>query len=388
MLIERELLSHINKFVQSPEAVVVTGMRRVGKTTLLRQIQHGLGSSNTLFFDLENPVYQRHFEQADYDRILDVLKSMGLSLSRQAFVFLDEIQNVKSLPSVVKYLIDHYGIKFFMTGSSSFYLKNLFSESLSGRKFIFELFPMNFREFLSMKAPNTTFDGDVELSSSLFDHFDRYYQEYLLYGGFPGVVARESRDEKLMLLDDVFSSYFNQEVRQLGDFRKTGIIRNLMLLLMERAGSQLDIQKLSSELGVSRETVYHYLAFLEQTYFVSLIRPFSRNRDNEIRKVPKCYVCDTGMARHFSRADEGSLFENAIFLALRTRGELQYYRKKSGAEIDFVVNRKSAYEVKLTARDEDVHKLKRIAESLDLEEYSVISRKYYPHEHVSYGFML
>ncbi|MHC9537995.1 MAG: ATP-binding protein [Vulcanimicrobiota bacterium] len=239
-----------------------------------------------------------------------------------------------------------------------------------------------------MKAPPTVIDAGVQLTSSLFEHFDCYYQEYLLYGSFPGVVARESKEEKLMILNDIFTSYFSQEVRQLGDFRKTGVIRNLMLLLMERAGSQLDIQKLSSELGVSRETVYHYLAFLEQTYFISLIRPFTQNRDSEIRKAPKCYVCDTGMARHFSRADEGSLFENAVFQSLRTSGELHYYRKKSGAEIDFIVNRRSAYEVKLTAREEDIRKLKKTAESLGLEEYSVISRKFYPHDHVSYGFML
>ncbi len=388
MIIERELYVTLKKVIEAPEAIVVTGMRRVGKTTLLRQIQQDLKSRNTLFLDLENPAHQKHFEENDYEKILDALKFMGLSLSEQAFIFIDEIQNMKILPSVVKYLIDHYGIKFFMTGSSSFYLKNLFSESLSGRKFLFELFPLNFCEFLTMKEPSIIFNDTMPLSRSLFEHIDRYYNEYLLFGGFPGVVARESIEQKKMMLDDIFSSYFNQEIRQLGDFRKTGVIRNLMLLLMERTGSLLDIQKLSSELGVSRETIYNYLAFLEQTYFITLVRPYTLNRDSEIRRAPKCYVCDTGMARHFSRADEGSLFENAVFLALRARGELQYYRKKSGAEIDFIVNGKSAFEVKLTAREEDVRKLRFMAEHLGLEDYCVVSRKFLHSEHISYGFAL
>ena len=217
---------------------------------------------------------------------------------------------------------------------------------------------------------------------------DRHYHEYLLYGGFPGVVLKDPVEEKKMMLQDIFSSYFQLEVKQLGDFRKTTVIRDLMLLLMERVGSRLDIQKLSKEIGVSRETVYNYLAFLENTYFITLIRPFSRSRDSEIRSMPKVYVCDTGLVNQFARIGEGALFENAVFSALRANGEVNYYQKKSGVEIDFILNKRHAYEVKLKPYDQDLMRLSRLAEELKLQDYTIVSRKYTELPHTTYGFIL
>lgn len=389
MDIERKLYSSIKPFIDSQEAIVVTGMRRVGKTTLLLHILNNLKSKNKIFLDLENPLNQRYFEEPNYERILDAFRFLGLNIKERGYVFLDEIQFVKNLPSVVKYLSDHYKIKFILSGSSSFYIKNLFSESLSGRKYIFELYPFSFSEFLSAKKTNLKLKNiKAPLSRAVFDELDRYYSEYLLYGGFPGVVLKEPVEEKKMMLQDIFSSYFQLEVRQLGDFRKTNVIRDLMLLLMERVGSRLDIQKLSRELGVSRETVYNYIAFLEQTYFISLIRPFSRNRDSEIRSMPKVYLCDTGFVHQFARVGEGALFENAVFSALKTKGEVNYYQKKSGVEIDFIVDKREAFEVQLAPYEHDLNRLKRLSEELRLSDYNIVSRKYAELPNTTYGFML
>lgn len=388
-MIERDIIPIIMKHVDAPETIVVTGMRRVGKTTLLHVIRDNISSPNSLFLDLENPVNRRLFEAENYDRIADNLKFLGLDLQTKSYVFLDEIQLLKNLPSVVKYLVDHYPIKFFLTGSSSFYLKNLFSESMAGRKFIFELFPLNFTEFLrfkgsTLKPASLTYP----VATATFDMVNRYYNEYLYFGGFPGVVLKENTREKEMMLDDIFTSYFQMEVTQLGDFRKTGAIRDLILLLMERCGSKLDIQKLSKELGVARETVNNYVAFLESTYFISLVRPFSRNRDTEIRSTPKCYLCDTGMIRRFARASDGALFENAIFSALRGQGTVNYYQKKSGVEIDFIVNQQNAYEVKLTAEEKDLRRLKQLSLELGLSDYRIVACRHSQDVHVTYGFML
>lgn len=89
------------------------------------------------------------------------------------------------------------------------------------------------------------------------------------YGlGFPGVVLKKNADEKKMALDEIFSSFFQMEILQLGDFRRNEVIRDLILLLMQRLGSKLDIQKLSIELGASRVTLMDYISFLESTYFI------------------------------------------------------------------------------------------------------------------------
>ena len=391
MLIERDLFLKIKPYLAASGAVVITGMRRVGKTTMLRQIMEEIKSENKVFLDMENPANRKYFEEDNYEKILNNLIFLGLDSGKRGYVFLDEIQFVKNIPSVVKYLSDHYKIKFFLSGSSSFYLKNLFSESLAGRKYIFELFPLNFHEFLRIKGAKINTKAvkeETSLSIAVFENISRYYDEYLLYGGFPAIAQIESIQEKKKALEDIFSSYFQLEIIQIGDFRKVNVVRDLMLLLMERTGAKIDIQKISRELGVSRETISNYIAFLESTYFISLVRPFSRNRDTEIRSMPKFYLCDTGLANHFSRISEGALFENAVFNALRERGEVNYYQKKSGVEIDFIIDKKYAYEVKIKAYEQDIKKLAALSKELKLKDYRIISRKYSPLEHVRYGFML
>lgn len=388
MIIERDIYSKIAPVIASPEAIVITGMRRVGKTTLLRYILDLIESENKIFLDFENPANQKYFEEKNYDKILENLSIMGLNKKKQGYIFLDEIQFVKNIPSVVKYLADHYNLKFFLSGSSSFYLRNFFSESLSGRKYIFELYPLSFMEFLRLK--NINFNPDIlksgALSASTFEFFDRYYSEYILFGGFPGVVLKDSAEEKKAMLEDIFSSYFQLEVRQIGDFRKTNVVRDLMLLLLERTGLRLEIQKLSSELEVSRETIYNYISFLEGTYFIKLIRPFSRNLDTEIRSAPKFYACDSGLVNRFARVSEGALFENSIFWELQRRGEINYYQKKSGVEIDFILNKQQAFEVKLKPDKNDIRKLSALAGELKLKDYKIISRRYMDLESITYGF--
>lgn len=308
---------------------------------------------------------------------------------RPAYVFLDEIQLVRNVPTVVKYLIDHHEIKFFMTGSASFYLKNLFSESLAGRKYIFELFPLSFREFLKLKVSPLQMEAlPSQITAAIFEQVDQYYHEYLQFGAFPGVVQKESVQEKKLMLGDIFSSYFHLEVSGLGDFRKSSVIRNLIFLLMERIGSTLEYNGLATELGVSRQTILNYVDFLESTYFISRIPPFHRNRNLEIRKAPKCYLCDTGLVRHFSRASEGALFENSVFNQLRESGELHFYRKKSGVEIDFLLNKQNAYEVKLAPAPRDWNKLKTICDELGISRFHIISRRSTEMSKVLYGFQL
>jgi len=389
MIIQRDIWKEIEPYMDSPESIVVTGMRRTGKTTLLQFIYDGINSPNKLFIDLENTLNRKYFEEEDYERIRLNFEVLGLDFKKKAYLFLDEIQFVKNVPSVVKYLYDHYKVKFFLTGSSSFYLRNLFSESLAGRKYIFELFPLNFREFLRLKGEKINPPLEASnISESVFKTLDRFYDEFLRFGGFPGVVAKENFQEKRKALNGIFSSYFQLEVVQLGDFRKTSIVRDLILLLMQRAGSRLDIQKLASELGVSRPTIYEYLAFLEGTYFIQLIKPYSKNRDVEIRGSEKVYVCDSGLLNNIAQASEGALFENNICQLLRPKGELHYYQKGKNKEVDFILNRKEAYEVKLRPSLQDLNYLRNTSEALGIKKYKLISRYYSNLRNILYGFSL
>ncbi len=199
-------------------------------------------------------------------------------------------------------------------------------------------------------------------------------------------MLKDSIDEKKRAIEDIFTSFFQYEITQLGDFRKNEIIRDLILLLMQRAGTRIDYFKIAKELKISRHTVKEYLAFLEGTYFIKRITPFSKGKDTEIRKSPKIYICDTGILRHFASIDEGRIFENAVFQNLRLHGNLNYYQKKSGVEIDFILNRKKAYEVKLTPSISDLKKLKRLSSEIGIDEYKVVSMNYSELNEIIYPF--
>lgn len=388
-MIERKLFAPILARLKSPEAIVVTGMRRVGKTTLLHQVFDRVSSDNKLFLDLENPLHQKYFEETDYEAISYQLSVLGIHLKKKSYVFLDEIQFVRQMPSVVKYLSDHYPIKFFLTGSASFYLKHLFSESLAGRKFLYELYPLDFEEFLTLKGETLNMPSGYIASATVYEQFQTHYKEYVAFGGFPGVVAKSSAAEKRDALNDIFTSYFNKEVLQLGDFRNNQTIRDLMILLMERIGSRVDISKLAAELSVSRPTIKEYLSFLEGTYFISLIPTYSRSRDVEIRGAPKVYCSDSGLASQLAKIEFGRVFENAIFHQLRVRVKtLQYFQKKTGVEIDFVVDGKEAYDVKLKATERDARTLTRLSQELHLKNTHLVSYQFAPKTRAWYGFQV
>ncbi|MBI4687261.1 MAG: ATP-binding protein [Nitrospirae bacterium] len=389
MIKSRIILREIKKYIDASEAIIVTGMRRTGKTTLLQGIYSEIQTKNKLFLDLENPLNRKYLEEENYDRIKASLEFLGVDFTHRAFIFLDEIQFVRNLPSIVKYFIDHYKAKFFLTGSASFYLKNLFTESLAGRKYIFEIFPLTFREFLVFKESSFKMPDEAKhITRTEFESISLLYDEYMTFGGFPGVVLKTSIDEKKKTLEDIFTSFFQLEIMQIGDFRKNNVIRDLMLLLMQRIGSKLDVQKIASDLGISRPTLNEYIAFLEGTYFIKSIKPFSMGKSSELRKTPKVYLCDTGLANHFANLDTGRLFENSVFQNLRLKGELNYYQRKSGAEIDFILNKKTAYEVKVNPRPSDLSALKGLSTQLNIEDFKIVSKKFSEIENIIYGFML
>ncbi len=384
LIVRRKLFHQLSGRIDEPEAIVVTGMRRVGKTTLIRQVYDSLNTANKIFLDLENPLNQKFFEETNYDAIKYRLETLGIDFSKRGYVFLDEIQFIRNLPSVAKYLIDHYRLKFFLTGSSSFYLKNLFSESMAGRKIIYELFPLDFEEFLELKGSKLVIPKQINEATYLM--LAPFYKEFVEFGGFPGVIIKQSLEEKREALHEIFTTYFNKEVLTIGGFRNNQVVRDLMLLLINRIGSKIDVQKLSRELGVTRITINEYLAFLEGTYFISLISPYSTNSDVEIRSAKKVYLCDSGLVNNLGNVPFGSVFENAVYNELRLKAAVKYFQKKSGVEIDFIMG-EDAFEVKTKGSDYDLKRLQRIVKGLSLKTANVISFEYSTAP-VMYGFQI
>jgi len=383
MQYRRKIQLDLERQITTREIVVLTGMRRTGKTTLMKMLYNSIISGNKVFLDLQNILDQQIFDEIDYNNIFANLKSYGINPEEKVYIFIDEVQFKPEVTGVVKYLYDHYDVKFFITGSSSFYLRNLFPESLAGRKVTFELFPLYFEEFLVFNNVDIDFAANFKEKCKNknfieYQKLSKYYEEYLKYGGFPQVVLEKDERQKQLMLKDIFNSYFQIDIITLADFKKIDAFKKLIFILLERVGSKLDISKLASLIGVSRDTVYSYINLLEGTYFIYLISPFTMNRDKEVSGTKKVYLCDNGIINQFSQVSKGSLLENSVFLNLKKYGEISYYQKRNGMEIDFVVKNeiRTALEVKSNAVENDFKKLKRLSEQLKIDNYYLVSNTF------------
>ena len=388
MFKDREILKQLKNYWNSSEAVIITGMRRTGKSTLLKYVYNKIDSKNKLYLDFENPINRKYFESDNYERVKSSLEILGLDFGNsRPYIFMDEIEYLGNLPSIINYFMDNYKVKFFLTGSINPSSKRFYNKFSKG--IYFELFPLNFKEFLLFKGTKINPPGNrKDVTKPIFDILSNHYEEFILFGGFPEVVLKKTIEEKKKSLENIFASFFKLEVVQFSSFRKSELIRDLVLLLMQRIGKKLDIQKLSIELGISRATVYEYISFLEDTYFIKTIKPLVLGNVREIRKSPKIYVCDSGLINHFVRVGEEELFENSVIQNLMDSSEIMYYQRKGGAGIDFIINRDKAYDVKVVPHSADIKRFKKICEELNFDEYKIISKNYIEDESVEYGFTI
>lgn len=374
--IYKDLLSHLSK----KQITVVTGMRRTGKTTLLKQLMADVKSDNKLYLDLERLDNREIFSEKNYENIIKTLSARGLNFSKKTYLFIDEIQLYPEISSILKYLYDNFSIKFIVSGSSSFYLKNLFLESLAGRKKIFELYTLDFGEFLTFNNENwqSTEIDKKEFSSDEFERFQKYYQEYIRFGGFPEVVLAQTHQDKQDLLLDIISSYINIDIKSLADFRQDKDTYNLIKLLAARVGNKLDYSKLSRLAGISRPTLTSYIDFFEKTYLISRISVISKKSDREIVKAQKIYFSDNGFVNILAEVSSGSQFENAVYNQIKHLGKVQYYSLKNGKEIDFILDEKLALEVKESPTEFDLAILSNLAHQIGIKNVKLIGRSPVP----------
>lgn len=374
----RSLLPELEAHLQNKQITVLTGMRRTGKTTLLKHLMSVSGIGQQLFFDLERIDYRELFSEKNYETIVYALTQRGIRFTEKVLIGIDEIQLVPNLPSVVKYLYDHYDVKFILTGSSSYYLKNRFDESLAGRKKIFEVYPLSFGEMLTFRgvahvSPGEGFDRTPFLRSE-YERLKHYYEEFIDYGGFPEVVLTAKIQDKRDLITDILSSYINHDVASFLDFKKSEEAYKMIKLLAVRIGAKLEISKISVLTGMTRHAVEQYIGLFEQSYLIRTIPVTTSSPDREIVKARKLYFLDNGIASLSAELSGGSKFENAVFNQLRHYGDVSYYSLKTGNEIDFVLNKKLAFEVKESPIESHLKNAVLLAKNLGIGRCYVVGR--------------
>jgi len=348
MYIKRKIEGKVFQYLNSPEIIAIIGPRQCGKTTLLKRICDKVNDSN--FVSFENINILELFEK-------NTIGFIDLYVKDKKYLFIDEFQYAKSGGKKLKYIFDNYKIKIFLSGSSSIDLTVNALKFLVGRIFIFELFTLDFAEFLSYKdsnytalleAGNKSFDKLInrEQVKLIDNQLINYFDEYLIYGGYPRVVLSDNIEEKKEVLKNIYNTYFLREVKDvfglIEDFKLNKLIKALSL----QVGNLIEYHELSLISELSFPTLKKYLNFLEKTFIASFLKPYYNNKRLEIVKNPKVYFFDTGLrnviANDFrlieDRNDAGGLIENGVFSQLvKNSRKINFWRTKQGKEIDFIM---------------------------------------------------
>jgi hypothetical protein len=332
-----------------PEITMLVGPRQSGKTTILKKLDTELraGGRKTLWLNLD---FEDDFRHVSSQGAL--LQKIRLELGNGGVVFIDEIQRKDNAGLFLKGLYDQ-GLpwKFVVSGSGSIELKEKISESLAGRKRMFELSTVSFGEFADFRTGYRYTDRLKEFFRAEPAKTEQLFREYLMYGGYPRVILADTHQEKLSTINEIFRSYLEKDIVYLLRVEKSDSFSNLVRVLASQSGKMVSYSELSSTLGLSLPTVKTYLWYLEKTFLVRKVTPWFTNIRKEITKAPVYYFCDIGL-RNFSSGSFGTLsegktgfaFQTVIHAMLKERFPLadttiHYWRTKDKAEVDFVIRR-------------------------------------------------
>lgn len=342
---ERKLYKEIKPFLPTDDVIVIQGARQTGKTTLLKRIMKDLPAGDTYYFDLEETELLQVCNEG-IDSVVGYLRQKGLLRDQEKFYLLiDEIQYLDNPSSLLKLIHDHHPyLKLIVSGSSSLDMKKKFRDSLVGRTVNFELYPLDFEEFLIFK--NKSFDLNQKITSNvLVEELKRFYKEYVIYGGYPKIVLTDSIKMKETYLRQIIDTYIKKDIRDLANVKNIVKFNKLLRVLAGQSGQMLNITELSNTAQLAKQTVEEYLFILENTYIIKLLPPFSKNLRSELFKTPKIFFYDTGLLhvlwlKMLPEEILGNVFEVSVFSELVKNinpENLYYWRTQDKKEIDFII---------------------------------------------------
>jgi predicted AAA+ superfamily ATPase len=324
-------LAQLKPALNMKEIIILKGVRRCGKTTMMKQminhlLEEGVKSENILYVNLDDFNFLPHLSIGLLEFILSTR-----NLKEMQYLFLDEIQRI---PGFESWLRTHYdrntNAKFIISGSNSSLLAKDLASLLTGRNLTFEIWPLDFTEFRQ-------FTKSEDLNS------------YLEFGGFPAVVLEGNVENKLNLLRNYVSDIINKDILLRERIRDQAQLTLFAQYILKNPGVRLSINRLSKQTGISKDTVKKYLEYLMNAYLIFEVPFFSYSAKERFvpGNMPKYYLTDLGFYKvAAARKDLGKMYENIVAQALHRRNkELFYWKDKN--EVDFI-SENNAYNVTST----------------------------------------
>ena len=365
--LNRDLTQELEKWLGRREILAIKGPRQGGKTTILKILQKylieekNIPRANIVYITLEDRDIRDVFSKDPKEYIRSYLSKTPVE---RIYFLIDEFQYLKEGGQKLKLLYDIFeGVKFIITGSSSLEITEHTAGYLVGRVFSFKLYQFNFSEFLCTKPQNLQNvyreshariidfienGNDITVKEDIWARdFTRFFEEFVIFGGYPEVIKTEDIDTKRIILKNIYDTYITKDIIELLKIKDISTFRTIVNLLGNQIGNLLNYNSIASDSGSYFRQLKQYISILEETFIIRLIKPYFRNKTTELKKNPKVYFVDTGLRNYtinnFNRmdirADTGALVENVVLFSLFLKEEwnIRYWRTLGQAEVDFVI---------------------------------------------------
>lgn len=298
-------------------AILITGIRRCGKSTFLNQILKK--QKKGYYLNLEDPRLEG-FELSDFNKteiVLDEIYGQG------GIYFFDELQNIEKWEKFVRYLIDKKE-KVVLTGSNASILSRELGTKLTGRHLQLELFPFSYKEFLDLKKKKPSINS---------------FEEYFNLGGFPEYLKKENP----AILHELLSDVVMKDIAVRFGIRNTDMLNKIVIYLISNVGKEFSYNSIKNMLEIkSVQSVIDYISYLENAYLIFTVPKFSYSYKQQQVNPKKVYSIDNGFSSNNSASfskDKGKMLENQVFLGLRRKFKEIFYFQDKG-ECDFIIKEK------------------------------------------------
>ena len=331
----------ISKFVNKNEVLVIKGVRRSGKSTLmLNQIKRlhtqGLPKNEILFVNLEDPRFINYLSLELFESIKEVYLEY-LNPKERPYIFLDEVQNIKNWEKWVNKEVELKQSFVTITGSNSSLLSSEIASVLTGRYVSIDIYPLSFSEFLEFKQIKV--NNKMDLVSKKIE-FNRELNNYLKDGGFPRLVDYPD-DEKKELLSAYKNSILLKDIVARFRLKNFEVLNEITAFLLANVGIIQSITKLKNNFSISHSMASDYIDYLKKAYLIFEVNKFDYSLKKQSVNEKKYYSIDLGLSnlmRVPNREFRGADLEQVVFLELLRRGyKVYYYKTSNGLEIDFIV---------------------------------------------------
>jgi len=369
---DREIYQKLQKYIEAKQIIALTGLRRVGKTTIMlkiieEKIDSGFAPDNIIYFSFDT------FRDLDLSELIEVYsKEYDKNIEDSKYIFLlDEIQKIDNWEEQVKRLYDfHENIKIIISGSESLFVRKKSKESLAGRMFEFKIESLSFKEFLSFKGLKSKPLGLYEKELA------KAFEDFMFSGGFPELVNMKDKDFiKNYIRETVVEKVLFRDIPLIYPIRDVSILESIFKIISGNPGQIIEINKLASEVGLSRRVVSLYLGYLENSYLIKRIFNFSRNQRKSAKKLKKYYPTIPALGFIYGNEDVNpKIFENILVLQTGTNF---FWRDAYKNEVDIVLDEEKKIvpiEIKY-GEIKDIKGLLKFMELFDIKKGFVISKE-------------